>query len=136
MVVRSEASWNVSRSPLATRTVPPRFSSFAGRGRKKIIRLEARRFRILKAACGNKFRKSIKLLKQGVVEFASALVGGKFLMPIGGGFQRIPRDKHGARLLISVEPQQHIGKAENGTSGFAATPQDCFRQGVIGAMGE
>jgi hypothetical protein len=28
-VVWSEASWNVSRSPLAMRTVPPRFSSFA-----------------------------------------------------------------------------------------------------------
>ena len=59
---------------------------FGGSGGEKIIRLEARRFRILKAAGSNKFRQHLKLLKQRVVEFASALVCGKFLMPVGGDF--------------------------------------------------
>jgi hypothetical protein len=48
-------------------------------------------------------------------------------MPIGGHFKRIPSDKHGARLLLAVEPQQHIGKSEDGTGRFTATPQDGFR---------
>ena len=59
---------------------------FGGSGGKKIIRLETRRFRILKAASSNKLRQPLKLLKQGVVELASALVCGKFLMPVGGYF--------------------------------------------------
>jgi hypothetical protein len=33
--------------------------------------------------CSNKFRQHIELLKQGVGEFASALIGRKLLMPIG-----------------------------------------------------
>ena len=63
MVVRSEASWNVSRSPLATRTVPPRSLFFGGSCGEKIIGLEARRFRILKTAGGNKFWQHLELLK-------------------------------------------------------------------------
>ena len=57
-------------------------------------------------------------------------------MPVGGNFQRIPRDKHSAWVLIPVEAQQHVRKAEDGTGRLAAPPQDCFRQSVIGAMGE
>ena len=136
MVVRSEASWKVSRSPLATRTVPPAFSSFAAAAGEKIIRLEARRFRILKAAGGDEFRQHLELLDQGVVEFATALIGRKLLMSIGWDFQRVPGDEHRARLLLAVETQQHIGEAENGTGWFAASPQDGFRQSVIGAVGE
>ena len=57
---------------------------FGGSGGEKIIRLEARRFRILEAAGGNNFRQHLKLLEQGIVKLASALIGGEFLMPIGG----------------------------------------------------
>jgi len=51
-------------------------------GSEKIIRLVTRRFRIPKAAGGNKFRQHLKLLEQGVVEFASALISRKLLMPV------------------------------------------------------
>jgi hypothetical protein len=50
-----------------------------GGGREKIIRLKARRLRILKSAGGNKFRQHIELLEQGVVKFTAALVSWKFL---------------------------------------------------------
>ena len=109
---------------------------FGGSSRKKVIRLEARCFRVLKAACGHKLRQHIELLEQGVVEFASALVSRKLLMPIGGDFQRVPGDKHSARLLLAVKAQQHIRKSEYGTCRFTATPQDRFREGMIGAMGK
>ena len=66
----------MSRSPLAMKTVPLAFC-FCGNGGEKIICLEARRFRILEAAGGNKFGQHLKLLKQGVIEFASALIGWK-----------------------------------------------------------
>jgi hypothetical protein len=80
-------------------------------GGKKIIRLEAWRFRILETAGGNKFRQHIELLEQSVVKLPTTLVSRKFLMPVGGDFQRIPSDEHGAWLLLAVEPQQHIREA-------------------------
>ena len=58
---------------------------------------------------------TMELLKQGIVELASTLVSGKFLMPVGRNFERIPRHKHGTRLLFAVEAQQNIGKAKDGT---------------------
>src|SRR5215467_733256 len=54
-----------------------------GGGREKIIRLKARRLRILKSAGGNKLRQHVKLLEQRVVKFATALISWKFLMPVG-----------------------------------------------------
>ena len=107
-----------------------------GCGREKIIRLEARRFCILKSAGGNKFRQHIELLEQRVVKFAPALVSGKLLMPVSGDVQCVPGDKHGAWLLIAIEAEQHIGKAKDSTGGFPATPEDRFRKGVIGTMRE
>ena len=47
-------------------------------------------FAALEAAGGNEFRDEFELLKQGVVKFSTALVGGEFLMPVGGRFQRVP----------------------------------------------
>ena len=85
MVVWSEASWNVSRARYEDTTAA--FLFRCGSGREKIIRLEARRFRVLKSAGGNKFRQHIELLEQGVVKFAAALVSWKFLMPVGGDVQ-------------------------------------------------
>lgn len=136
MVVRSEAK--LERVAVAARNedgAAPLFFG-CGSGGEKIICLEAWRFRILKAAGGHEIRQDFKLLKHGVVEFASALVSRKFLMSVGSDFQRVPGDEHGARLLLAVEAQQHIGKTENGTRRLAAAPQDGFRQGVIGAMRE
>ena len=57
-------------------------------------------------------------------------------MSVGRDFQRIPRNQHRTRLLLAVKAQQHVGEAENGTGRFAATPQDGFRQGMIGAVRE
>ncbi len=89
MVVWSEASWNVSR-PARYEDTTAAFLFRCGSGREKIIRLEARRFGVLKSAGGNKFRQHIELLEQGVVKFAAALVSWKFLMPVGGDVQRVP----------------------------------------------
>ena len=131
MVVRSEASWSVAvtaRDEDSAATL----LFFSGSSGEKVIRLEAWRVRILKAAGGYELRQHLELLKQSVVEFASALVSRKFLMPIGGGFQRVPGDEHGAWLLIPIKSQQQIRKAENSAGRLAATPQDRFRKGVIG----
>src|SRR4029434_8757537 len=94
----------------------------------------AGRLQILKSACGNKFRQHIELLEQGPVEFTTALVSGKFLMPICRDVQRIPGDKHSERLLIAIEAQKHIGKAKDSAGGLTATPENRFREGVIGTM--
>jgi hypothetical protein len=55
-------------------------------------------------------------------------------MPVGGDVQRVPGDKHRTRLFIAIEAEQHIGKAKDGTGGLTATPEDRFREGVIGTM--
>src|SRR5262245_13467827 len=105
-----------------------------GGGCKKIIRLEAGRLQILKSACGNTLRQHIELLEQVVVKFTAALVSGKFLMPVCGDVQRVPGNKYSARLLVAIEAQQHIGKAKDSAGGLPATPENRFREGVIGTM--
>ncbi len=107
-----------------------------GGGGEKIIGLEAGRTRILKTAGGHKLRNGIELFEQGVVELATALVGRKGLVPVSRDIERIPGDKHGARLLFAVEAQQHVGKAEDGSGRSSPLPQYRFRQGVVGAMRE
>jgi hypothetical protein len=59
------------------------------------------------------------------IEVGEALApagSGKFLMPVGGDFQRIPCDEHGAWLLLAVEAQQQVRKAKNGTGRLPAVP--------------
>ena len=87
------------RGELKRVTVPARNEDSAAafflrlrRRGKKIIRLEARRLRILKSASSDEFWDAVQLLKQRLVEIASTLVGGKFLMPVGRDVQRVPRD--------------------------------------------
>ncbi len=77
-----------------------------------------------------------ELFDDVVVEFAAALIGSECYMPIGGLLVRIPADQHRARLLLAVEPQQQIGKAENSAGGPVALSADVLRQRVIGAMRE
>ena len=109
---------------------------FRGSGGEKIIRLEACRLSILKAAGGYKFWQHIELFKDGVIEFTPALIVRQLLMSVGRDFQRVPGDQHRTWLLLAVETQQYIGKAEDGTGRFATTSQDGFRQSVIGAVRE
>ena len=73
-----------------------------GSGGQKIIRLEARRLRVLKAACRNKLGQYMQLFDQRIVEFAATLVIRKLLMPIGGNLKRVPRNEHRARLFFAV----------------------------------
>jgi hypothetical protein len=83
---------------------------------KKIIRLEARRLRILKSASSDEFWHPVQLLKQRLVEIASTLVGGKFLMPVG-------RDV--VSVLINLcgthPPEGRINKAPPGLSSLPGT---------------
>ena len=73
-----------------------------GCGGQKIIRLEARRFRIQKAACRNELGQNIELFEQRIVEFAATLISRKLFMPIGGNLKRIPRNQHRARFFFAV----------------------------------
>src|SRR5262249_33557963 len=104
------------------------------RGSEQIVSLVARRLGIRETACRHEFGQRIELLDQGVIKLASALVRRKFLVPIGGDLERVPGDQHGTWLLLAVEPQQQIGKAENGTGGPPAGPQYRLRQRMIGAV--
>jgi len=78
------------------------------RGGEEIIRLVARRFRIGKAARSNKFRQNIELFNQCVVKLAFTLIRRKSLVSVSRNSQCIPADKHGARMLLLVEPQQEV----------------------------
>ena len=120
MVVRSETSWNVSRSPLATIAVPPAPLLGGDGGGEKIVGLVARRLGVGEAAGRDELRQRVELLEQRVVEFAAALVGRELPVPVGRRVERVPADQHGARLLGLVEPQQKIGEAEDGAGGPAA----------------
>ena len=55
-----------------------------GSGGQKIIRLEARHLRVLKAACPNKLGQNIELFEQRIVELSTTLISRKLFMPIGG----------------------------------------------------
>src|SRR3954469_14195253 len=65
---------------------------------------------------------------------ASALIGRILAMPVGRRTKRVPRNENRARLLILVEPQQHVGEAEDCTGGPVAPPHDGFRKRVISAV--
>jgi hypothetical protein len=75
MVVAGEASWKVSRSPLATSTVPPRRSSAATAAARKVVRLVARCLGVGEAARRHEIRQCDELLDQRIVELVAALVG-------------------------------------------------------------
>jgi hypothetical protein len=106
------------------------------RGGEEIIRLVPRRFRIRKPARRDKFRQSIELFDQCVVELTPALVCGKFLVAVSGRGQRIPTNEHATRTLCLVESQQKVRKADDGPSALATAPNDRLRDTVICAMRE
>ncbi len=72
-----EASWNVSRSPLADQRSAAAALLGGDRGGEEIIGLVARRLCVGEAAGGHEFRQRIELLEQSVVELAPALIGRK-----------------------------------------------------------
>ena len=74
-----------------------------GCGSEKVISLEARRLRILKAAAPT--TRHIELLEQRIVELATTLITKKLLMPIGRNIKRIPGNQHRTRLLLAIKPQ-------------------------------
>src|SRR5262249_36187085 len=112
----------------------PLFGGYGGG--KEIIGLVASRLGVGEAAGGDKFRQRIELLDQVVVEFPSALIGGKLVVAIRRRVERIPRDQHGARLFLAVEPQQNIGKAKDGAGRPVAAAHDRLRQRVIRTVRE
>ena len=132
----SEASWNVSRSPLATSTVPSRRSSPWPNGGKKIVSLVARTFGVRKAACRNEVRNHRELFDDVVVKFASALIRGEGFVPVSRRLISIPSDQDGARPLLAVEAQQQIGETEYGAGRPIALSSDILRQSVKGAVGK
>jgi hypothetical protein len=48
----------------------------------------------------------------------------------------IPANEHGTRTLCLVEPQQEVGKADDGAGALATAPNDRLRNAVICAMRE
>jgi hypothetical protein len=73
-----------------------------GSGAQKIIRLEAGRLRVLKAACPNKLGQNIEPFEQSIVELSPTLISQKRFMPIGGNLKRVPRNQHRARFFFAV----------------------------------
>src|SRR5882757_6884439 len=100
--------------------------------------LSSRRCRVRrrKSARGDKFRQSIELLEQCVVELTPALVGGQSLVTVSGHGQRVPANERGTRTLRLVKSQQKVGKADEGASALATAPNDGLRKAVICAMRE
>ena len=90
MVVRSEASWKASRSPLATMTLPAAGLFARNGGGEEIVRLEARLFGVGEAAGGDELGKHVELVDDVALENAAALIGREELLaPVGRG-QRVP----------------------------------------------
>ena len=73
MVVRSEASWNASRSPLATTRGPAARLLGGNGGGEEVVGLVARRLRIREAARGDELRQHLELLDQLVDRTARPL---------------------------------------------------------------
>jgi hypothetical protein len=135
MVVRSEASWKVSRSPLATSTVPPRFLP-RGRRREKVVRLVAGRLCVDKTACADEFGQDVELIEQRVVKLPAALICWKLLVPFRRYVQRVPGDKDRSRLLRLIKAQEKVGEAHDRAAAFTILPQNGLGQRLIRAMCE
>jgi hypothetical protein len=97
-------------------------------GGKKVVGFEARRFGILEAASSDEF-----WIRSSCSSKASS---NSRPLWYACRCQRVPGYQQRMRLFLAVTTQQKIGKAEDGPGGLAASPQDRFRQGVVGAMGE
>jgi len=104
------------------------------RSGEEVVRLVARRLRIGKAALRNELRQHVELVHQLGVEDAAALVSRERPVAISRGDEGVPADQHRTGLLLRVEPQQKIGKADDRFPAFVATPPHRFRDTVIGAM--
>src|SRR5258706_8730687 len=133
MVVRSDASWKASRSPVATTTVPQRFSSLAT---AEIIRLVAWPFCVGEAARGDELRQHVELIDKLVIEFPTALIARQRFMAIGWLIEGVPGDEHGAGQLGFVEAQQKVGEAQDRASALVASSPDALRQPVVRPVGE
>ena len=83
-------------------------------GGQEIVGLVARALGVGKTACSHEVRNDRELLQQFIIEFASALIGGKCFVPISRLLIGVPANQHGARLLLAVEPEEQIGKAKDG----------------------
>ena len=105
-------------------------------GGEKVVGLAARGLGGGKAAGGDEERQDVELAQQLGVELPPALIARERLMTIGRRVERVPADKHHARLFLRIETHQEIRKADDGTTAPAVAPPDRFRQGVVGAVGE
>lgn len=57
-------------------------------------------------------------------------------MPVGRLIQRIPANERGAGLLIGVEAQEKIRKAQDGAGALVAAPPNGLGQRVVGPVRE
>ena len=60
------------------------------------------------------------MIQEFVIEDPARLIGFQCLMPVGGFIKRVPADKHGARVLGFVKPQQEIGEAQDRSGSLVA----------------
>ena len=93
------ASWNASRSEVATSAVPAASLLRRDCSGEEVVGLVAGPLRGGEAHRVDEARQEVELLDERVVELASALIALERLVPVGGNEERVPADEDGARLL-------------------------------------
>jgi len=68
-------------------------------------------------------REQGQLFEQRIIEMPPTLIFGPGLMPIRRRIQSIPSDKHRARLLAIVQPEEKVREADD-SPGAPAVPED------------
>ena len=136
MVVRSEASWKASRSPLATIDAAAARLLGSRPRRRGNRRPRSRHPWRWEAAGRDQLGQAVELLDDVALEDAAALVGREELLPPVRHRQRIPGGQHRARLLGLKEADQVIGEADDRAAALAVGAAHRLRHGVIGAVRE
>ena len=136
MVVLSLASWNASRSDVATRASPPRSSSAADRRREKVVRLVPGSLPADDPARRDEPGQQIELLEELRVELTARLVALERCMSVRRHVEGVPADDHGAGTLALPEADEHVAEAGESVPWRAVCPPDRARESVVGAVGE
>jgi hypothetical protein len=128
--VRSLASWNASRSPVAT-TAAAAACLLRGDGRgEEVVRLVPGAFRSDEPEGRDELGQQVELLQDRVVELATALVARKELAAVGRNPDRVPSDQDRTRLLGLPEPDEHVREPDH------CVQADRLRQRVVRAVRE
>ena len=136
MVTLSEASWNASRSEVATSAWPPRAVSASAAAARKSSASYPPPLATAKPNERDELGEKGKLLEELGVELASRLVRVERLVPVGRHLEGVPGDENGARFLRLPQADEHVGEADERAGRAAVGAADRLRQRVVRAVGE